>query len=423
MEHNSPGHFEQFLKEATADFKLRPSLKLWNSIYNNMHPGRKSPSLPTILLMLVLILFMEKKSNPITTTTKNTFLVISNISIDTKTATLTKQNVVSDFLSKEKKVDLPTRDLALKTFVDDTQINFETEKAIVWTSEQVATSIANNQANVLANTPLRLTNSKSNNIPTIASTSNQLAIPASSKSNAGYAYQFYATPSVGYRNTFRNTDPLLALSNGAQLPVNDDEHVISTFHSSSWNLEAGGAFLMSVSKYMRIKAGMQFNFSQYGSNTNSNPDAETLITGTKSVNSNTALFNATNNESTNQKMSDINNRSYQISLPIGTEFELTGNEDFQWFAGATIQPSYLFGGNKIMFNNDMNNIAEDPSMVRKWNINTSIETYLSYKLKNGAVINAGPQLRYQLLSTYDKSYIYSEKLYNFGIKLGVTKNF
>jgi hypothetical protein len=122
-------------------------------------------------------------------------------------------------------------------------------------------------------------------------------------------------------------------------------------------------------------------------------------------------------------MSDINNRSYQISLPIGTEFELTGNEDFQWFAGATIQPSYLFGGNKIMFNNDMNNIAEDPSMVRKWNINTSIETYLSYKLKNGAVINAGPQLRYQLLSTYDKSYIYSEKLYNFGIKLGVTKNF
>jgi hypothetical protein len=373
--------------------------------------------------MLVLILFMEKKSNPITTTTKNTSLVISNISIDTKTATLTKQNVVSDFLSKEKKVDLPTRDLALKTFVDDTQINFETEKAIVLTSEQVATSVANNQANVLANTPLRLTNSKSNNIPTIASTSNPLAIPASSKSNAGYAYQFYATPSVGYRNTFRNTDPLLALSNGAQLPVNDDEHAISTFHSSSWNLEAGGALLMSVSKFMRIKAGMQFNFSQYGSNTNSNPDAETLITGTKSVNSNTALFNATNNESTNQKMSDINNRSYQISLPIGTEFELTGNEDFQWFAGATIQPSYLFGGNKIMFNNDMNNIAEDPSMVRKWNINTSIETYLSYKLKNGAVINAGPQLRYQLLSTYDKSYIYSEKLYNFGIKLGVTKNF
>jgi hypothetical protein len=149
MEHNSPGHFEQFLKDATADFKLRPSLKLWNSIYNNMHPGRKSPSLPTILLILVLILFMEKKSNPITTTTKNTSIVISNISIDTKTATLTKQNVVSDFLSKEKKVDLPTRDLALKTFVDDTQINFETEKVASFFSRRFSARLFRPSGNLI----------------------------------------------------------------------------------------------------------------------------------------------------------------------------------------------------------------------------------------------------------------------------------
>ena len=59
----------------------------------------------------------------------------------------------------------------------------------------------------------------------------------------------------------------------------------------------------------------------------------------------------------------------------------------------------------------------------KWNINAGIETFLSYKLNNGIIINAGPQLRYQLLSTYDKNYSYDEKLYNLGVKMGITRNF
>jgi hypothetical protein len=62
-------------------------------------------------------------------------------------------------------------------------------------------------------------------------------------------------------------------------------------------------------------------------------------------------------------------------------------------------------------------------MMRRFNLNTSIETFISLTLKNGAVLNAGPQLRYQLLSTYDKRYSYDEKLYNLGIKLGITRNF
>jgi hypothetical protein len=417
MEQNTSGHFEQFLKEATADFKLRPSKRLWNSIYNNMHPGRKYPSATTILLMLVVILFMENKSNPIATPIKNTTITHSNNIVLSNTTTLTKQHVASNFHSKEIEVDVEKTDIELKQFVDDVDIHLETEKVFAITTQPVETSTGINKKNTLANTPLQLT--YDNNIQNISTASKAIAIPVSTKSTAGYAYQFYATPSFGYRSTYRNTDPSTTLNNPSTIPANMDGDVVTSYRAPSWNLEAGGAFLMNVSKFMRVKAGMQFNFSQYGSNA----DEDAMLTGAKSIHPNSSLLNATNNESTNQKMSDINNRSYQISLPIGTEFELTGNDEFQWYAGATIQPSYLFGGNKIMISNDIKNMAEDPFLMRKWNINTSIETYLSYKLKNGAVINAGPQLRYQLLSTYDKSYIYSEKLYNFGIKLGVTKNF
>ena len=79
----------------------------------------------------------------------------------------------------------------------------------------------------------------------------------------------------------------------------------------------------------------------------------------------------------------------------------------------------------MLFHNqiDLKNYIYDASFIRKWNVNTGIETFVSYKTKGGIVINAGPQLRYQLLSTYNKSYSYTEKLYNLGIKMGVTKNF
>ena len=60
-------------------------------------------------------------------------------------------------------------------------------------------------------------------------------------------------------------------------------------------------------------------------------------------------------------------------------------------------------------------------MLRKWNVNAGVESFISFKTKSGADINLGPQFRYQLLSTYSKQYTYTEKLYNIGFKLGITK--
>ncbi len=49
------------------------------------------------------------------------------------------------------------------------------------------------------------------------------------------------------------------------------------------------------------------------------------------------------------------------------------------------------------------------------------ETFVSFKTPSGVDITVGPQVRYQLLSTYNKEYTYTEKLYNLGLKIGVIK--
>jgi hypothetical protein len=94
----------------------------------------------------------------------------------------------------------------------------------------------------------------------------------------------------------------------------------------------------------------------------------------------------------------------------------------KWFAGATIQPSYLLGGYPGQTTNEMKSYFQDGYGFRKWNVNTSFETFLSYKLRNGSRINAGPQFRYQLFSSFDNNYLYNDKQYNIGLKLGISRN-
>ena len=119
----------------------------------------------------------------------------------------------------------------------------------------------------------------------------------------------------------------------------------------------------------------------------------------------------------------LNNNTYQISLPVGADIKLAGNNNLKWFAGATIQPTYIAGGNAYFVSSDLKNYVTDNSLMRKWNLNAGIETFISYNTKSGITLNAGPQLRYQLLSTYSKEYSYSEKLYNFGLKIGIITRF
>jgi hypothetical protein len=129
------------------------------------------------------------------------------------------------------------------------------------------------------------------------------------------------------------------------------------------------------------------------------------------------------NPNMNNEFKKFNSSTYQISIPFGTELELIGNHQLKWFAGATIQPSYLVGGYPGQNTNEMQSYLQEGYGFRKWNVNTSFETFLSYKLPNGSRINAGPQFRYQLFSSYESKYLYNDKQYNIGLKLGISRNF
>ena len=77
-------------------------------------------------------------------------------------------------------------------------------------------------------------------------------------------------------------------------------------------------------------------------------------------------------------------------------------------------------GNRGTGTSDYKSYADGSSMLRKWNINSSLETTISYAVGN-IEWKFGPQVRYQHLPGYSDPYPIKEYLVDYGFKLGFTK--
>ena len=59
----SMNDFEQSLKEHADDFKMIPSKRVWHGIYNDLHPGRRWPSIAVSLLLISTLIIVGHLNN------------------------------------------------------------------------------------------------------------------------------------------------------------------------------------------------------------------------------------------------------------------------------------------------------------------------------------------------------------------------
>jgi hypothetical protein len=246
------------------------------------------------------------------------------------------------------------------------------------------------------------------------------------------SWNVYATPSVSYRVLFDNTK---SGENGPAVPsfpprlLSDKEIESNVTHKPGPGLEIGAALVYAISKKWRIKAGVQANYNSYAvyANEIAHPFSTTLSlnnlhTGNLDVESRFTSISNIEGGRNNR----LNSYSYQLALPVGFDYKIKGNNTISWYAGASLQPSFVLGGNAYLLSADRQAYAEtkgdDKSMMRKFNLAFGAETFVSYK-KGNYTFMAGPKLRYQLLTTNSNAFTVGEKVYNFGLSLGVLKNF
>ncbi len=245
--------------------------------------------------------------------------------------------------------------------------------------------------------------------------------PSQNKWKGRLAVDIYATPAVNYRKLSTN-------SKGSATPFANSDINNSISQKPGLGIETGIGLNYAFAKKLQLKAGIQFNYTNYNidADQTNHPILTSILlndpnTGFSYSAARTSSISNSYNSAALQPVT-LHNRTYQISIPVGFAYKLSSHNNVDWFTGASIQPTYVFGGKANLISSDLKSYVSDPSSIRNWNLSMGFETYMNFKL-SGYNLQIGPQVRYQFYSTYNKKVALIEKPYAVGLKVGLIKVF
>ena len=232
--------------------------------------------------------------------------------------------------------------------------------------------------------------------------------------------QFYFAPSISYRKLTENKSYLRSVDMTTAIPANypalNSSVNSNVTHKPDVGFEMGLTAKYQVSNKLKIRSGLQFNVNRYDVKAFSSP----LSLATITLNTNgprvDSFYSISSYSNVNGYKSNwLQNLYFQVSAPIGVEYALKKTDKMQFGVAATIQPTYVLGDRAYLISTDYKSYTQIPWLVRRWNVNTSFEAFVNYKR-----LQFGPQVRYQLLSSFISKYPVKENLFDFGMKLGVS---
>ena len=531
------GDFEQALKDHADQFNMLPSKRVWNGIYNNLHPGSRWPSITiAVILMLTLITVGNLNNSPKTflnSTQKGSSMDLNKIdskkdeankislediqskksvqgiaSIPIKnliekapvkgeatsgsdnatlftTTNATSANSLNVSRLKSKPAEVKNRksqlsvqdpkkiiggnnitfinsnygkstrrqqsDMSLNTLKEDI---FNTNNTRLLLSSSFVNDVAKtnyvidylqpikNSNIVMAfapekylflNDPVRdisieadnktETNTEKINVKKEGNTSaNKKVAHIHKKRNTKIEWQYYVTPLISTaifrgRPLHSNADPGLS-----PIVVMSNEPLRNREYNARMGLETGVQMSYKLLKKLAFVTGVNFSFSGYKVMSYPiHPTSASLILqdeNTEMIYSRRYVARFGNGTTQNQK--PLSNYSYQVSIPLGLQYTVWGNKDMQVNLLSSFSPTAILKSDAFIMSSDSKYYVQDPSLLRPVNVNGSFEptiTFISPKVK----WHVGPEIRYQLLSTYKNSFSIKEHLINYGIKIGISR--
>ena len=525
----SMSDFEESLKDHADQFKMIPSKKVWHGIYNDLHPGRRWPSI-TISFLFIFILVgvgylnTHNAAQPAPTISKNT--IASNNSVVNQ-HTKVEHNVTGKNVSKEKLVGKQTlgnkaenvepdqlitdnlsntdntdnTDNAVKANNTDNIIkrnnvnntdnaNKVNDRGPISTRGNSVTSISifDFEANLLTNTSAKSDEEQKQrqtdliskasvekftkgeivitHIPKFESTLkiasqiestqkenksvdenldnidkklssekitgnadiakkapgvNKKISKLHKKRNAKVNWVYYAAPvlsSVAFSGQAIKEVP----SNNFSIALAPSQTQNKVLYNAALGFEAGAQMEYSITKKLQFTTGIHVTYSGYKIISNEvHPTFATLILRDPKNGVNFPMSYISHyGDGTGQTPVSLRNYNWQASIPIGLQYQLSGNDKIQFHAGANVEPSYVLKSNAYILSSDGRNYVNDPSVVRKWNLSSNFNAFITFKSHNFKW-NIGPNVRYQWFSTYQNTYTIKEHLIDYGIRIGISK--
>lgn len=471
--YNQDSEFERFLQEELQDHRMYPADGVWKNIRNNLHGYPAWPALTVISLLVIVSLTV---STLLIAPSADRFRFVSNKAVDQiKTSSVETRmhapapkeayyqaiepNHITEQTITQLRVPIATIPIAdtapwqmtntlmvknyptAETIILPTTVLNSVVKSKEQDNKELALTLLHKQSSpetiasksddvinkqwLLAKsaeeTALNINlKDEKNNLPI----QHKIHLPILSKR---IGIQFYITPSTSYRSlsddqikeiiqpnaTTASQNIPLALSYTAG--VND---VVR--HRPAMGLEVGLAALYNINSRLKFKTGVQVNIRQYHIETfRSNIGVATVSLLNNGSIENFNMVTSFNN-SGGYKQEQLNNKSYQIAIPLGIQWDILKGNQFGISAEASVQPTYSFNSNVFLLSTDFKNYTDGNGFVRRWNVNTSAGIHINFK--SGANLwQLGPQIRYQHLPTYTNRYPIKEYLMDYGVRLAFTR--
>ena len=452
-----PENFERFLKGHADQFKMSPSKKVWHGIYNDLHPGRRWPSIAmTMVFIFTLVIVGHLNTN------NGNIKLLDQSSLDNSnstnrretlpTAKKTANNYPRDHYNFSHRNtgatnnNPPVEDTPILSAITDNQpysitptpfsknetrfntavenrnerisiekIENDIQKAEGeikkitepdQAKEQPAIQGLNNdqkEETVSTTTPNNVISSPDQITANITSRDNAVTNIKPKKLNS-VTWVYYITPSLSYRN------------------FSDERINNAVFHKPRIGYEAGTAMSFNIDKKLQFTTGIQLNYSGYKIKANNtHPIVATLMLNSEIPGQYDTYYTmSTYGNNTGSELTTLKNYSVQASLPIGLQYVFAANDNVKFGAAAAFQPSIVIASKSYLLSSDKRNYLMASDLMRNINMSTNFSTYISFA-SNTFNWQIGPQVRYQLLSTYSNRYPVKEHLVNYGIRLGISK--
>lgn len=390
---------------------MRPSAKVWKGISAHLNRRRRRFGFllgTSLLLTATLGYYLEKGTpdhyqtvqpgrhaeNKVTINgsaapEQGILPLVANTTPQKKTKTMAVLSPTRDVSLEEQSLRLPERTF----FLNETATENSFTPTIVDSYKEPG-----GQSAGAANDPAPAYDNTATSPQSIESVLNTYKRPARK-----LRWQTYFTPTVSYRK------------------LNDNYIDNVAPHKPAFGFEMGMAAKYAVSKKASLRGGLQFNVNRYDIKTF---DSYAQMATIRLVDRNGVDFVSTltnYNNYSGYKSNWLQNFYFQVSAPVGVELKIKGDDKMQFGVAGTVQPTYLLSDKTYLISTDYKNYAEMPELVRRWNVNTSLETFVAYSTGH---LNwqVGPQVRYQILSSYLKKYPVKENLFDFGLKIGISIN-
>ena len=453
MESNySNNDFEHYVKQNADQYRMFPSDKVWKSINNTLHTRRKWYGfwLGSLLLLTGAAVTWVMTTQPGPRGKNpgilhNTFIPSAPDEISPEETSAVIENL-NPFNRKEPRVEttfipgpiavLPAEITIVDAYADEiSEISKPNFPSFVNTYNE--TGILQNDLTTLAGLAI----STEIDYPAEPSTGNKNGLTYSKKSvanNAPYtiesvvnsyeykkptrriSWQLFLTPTISYRKLSVNK----SLDNPSALnfpfaSLSDVNSAVT--HKPDMGLQIGLSGRYPITRSLRLRGGLQFNINRYDIKAYAfNGEVATIDLNGGSGNSSISTWTNYRNYA-GYKSDWLKNYYFSISAPFGAEIKLFGNKKTNFGVAGTLQPTYIIKDRAYLISTDYKNYAEVPRLIRHVNLNTSFETFVNYTNRK-TKWQVGPQVRYQVLSSFHSKYPVKENLFDFGVKIGVTLN-